>query len=286
MEAVRGRHVPSVQRNNLLFSRLVRYARFAGDVALVVAVCAILIVQIKWMLCYQFGYDDAFFSVHSKNIAAGYGFTSLYGTTEPDGIYKAIYPFPFNVGTGMGLLFPAAAFLGVFGNKWWVPGLSVIVLSTIVLAAGFLLLRVASFYRQSVSVVYAVGLVLSVAFLLMSPGGYYVVLFQLYGEWFSSVLIVSGTVFLFHSLEPRWSTEEAGVLAAVGAFLLAVAGNTKYPVILMIAPIVAIFWLVTLRPSVEPRRKQMTLLIAPLIIPLSFLVISIARYVAIGNFQR
>lgn len=263
-----------------------RYIRLTADVVLVVAVCALFIVQLKWMLCYQLGYDDAFFAVYAKNIAAGHGFTSLYGSTAPDGVYRATYPFPHDVGTGLGLLLPAAFVIKIFGNKPWVPGLALIALSMGGLASGFLLLRTARSYRQYISLVYAVGLVLSVAFLFMSPGGYYVVLFQLYGEWYASVLVVSGTVFLFHSLDSRWSSKGAGVVACVGSFLLAVAVNTKYPVILMVAVIVALFWLVVLCAPAEPGRKRMVLVTAPLIIPLSLLSVSVARYLAIGDYQR
>jgi hypothetical protein len=126
-----GSQLMKVHRSPFLF-RLSRGFVFAGA-GLVLAL--LLAIQVKWLSCYSLGYDDSQNSLLAKNLARGQGYVSLYGWTYPDGYYSVRNPFPYDITTGPALIVPAALFIRIFGNQYWAPGLTVVVLSLVLLLA-------------------------------------------------------------------------------------------------------------------------------------------------------
>lgn len=75
--------------------------------------------------------DDAWYAVVAKNLASGRGYTSTLQNGPP--VFRSI-AFDPTVGTGPTSIFPAALFIKIFGNTYWAPGLSHVVLVTGLLA--------------------------------------------------------------------------------------------------------------------------------------------------------
>lgn len=74
--------------------------------------------------------DDSKNAVIAKNLADGFG----YSATLIEGVYKTeVATFPTHIGVGPTIILPAALLIKLFGNTYWAPGLSLIVVWTIVL---------------------------------------------------------------------------------------------------------------------------------------------------------
>jgi hypothetical protein len=65
--------------------------------------------------------DDALFAHVSKNLAFGRGYVSSVRVDEPWRSSEAFYP---GIGTGPTVILPAAVLIHGFGNRYWVPGLT------------------------------------------------------------------------------------------------------------------------------------------------------------------
>ncbi len=86
--------------------------------------------------------DDAFIAVAAKNLATGHGYTASYrplqnGETSP----RRFDPL---ISTGPVLVFPAAALIRLWGNRFWVPGLVVVAACLLLLGRVFWYLRAAT----------------------------------------------------------------------------------------------------------------------------------------------
>jgi hypothetical protein len=75
--------------------------------------------------------DDAYIAVAAKNLAAGHGYSSSYPVL-PTRAFE-VREFDPMISTGPTLVLPAAAAIAIFGNQYWVPGLVVLLGSTILL---------------------------------------------------------------------------------------------------------------------------------------------------------
>ncbi|MES2960940.1 MAG: hypothetical protein V4694_00980 [Pseudomonadota bacterium] len=64
--------------------------------------------------------DDAFFAAVAKNLANGDGFSAVF--------FDQNYKFHFGISSGPLIILPAALMIFIFGNHYWVPGLTEILL--------------------------------------------------------------------------------------------------------------------------------------------------------------
>lgn len=81
--------------------------------------------------------DDAYFAVIAKNLAYGLGFTS---TVQPFVTHYIAQQFDPLIGTTPTIIVPAALFIKIFGNTYWAPGLSNVMLwSLLIVSIGFFL---------------------------------------------------------------------------------------------------------------------------------------------------
>ena len=83
--------------------------------------------------------DDAYFAIMAKNLAHGLGFTS---TVQPFATHYIAQQFDPLIGPTPAIIFPAALFIKIFGNTYWAPGLSNVILwSSLLIIIGILLQR-------------------------------------------------------------------------------------------------------------------------------------------------
>ena len=77
--------------------------------------------------------DDGAYALIAKNVATGIGYANTLTPYRSD--YGEIVPYDPTLGSGPAVILPAAACVAVFGNKYWVPGFSVVMLWLIPLSA-------------------------------------------------------------------------------------------------------------------------------------------------------
>jgi hypothetical protein len=82
--------------------------------------------------------DDGFFAMAAKNVATGVGYASTIQYEAP--VYTTVDFDPY-ITSGPTVILPAAVFIVVLGNRYWVPGLTVALLWLIPLLATVLILR-------------------------------------------------------------------------------------------------------------------------------------------------
>ena len=74
--------------------------------------------------------DDAYFAIIAKNLANGLGFAS---TVQPNVARYTVQQFDPLIGTTPTIIIPAALLIKIFGNTYWAPGLSNLILWSLLL---------------------------------------------------------------------------------------------------------------------------------------------------------
>jgi 4-amino-4-deoxy-L-arabinose transferase-like glycosyltransferase len=87
---------------------------------LIALACLITLAQfhLRQITTASIQYDDAHNANVAKNLAFGFGYSTSY---------HDIVPFNPEASTGPAVLLPAAAFVRLFGNRYWVPTFSIVV---------------------------------------------------------------------------------------------------------------------------------------------------------------
>src|SRR5215467_166137 len=96
--------------------------------------CLVVLAQfhVREIVASSIQYDDA----HNANVAKDLAFGMGYSTS-----YHELVPFNPEATTGPVILLPAAAFVWLFGNRYWVPTFAVVVCLWTALGVVLLLLR-------------------------------------------------------------------------------------------------------------------------------------------------
>ncbi len=108
-------------RNTLFLANAIAMILLSGFITI-----ALSLVWSKGICCG----DDAYFAVIAKNLAHGMGFTS---TVQPLVTRYTARPFDPVIGTTPTIIYSAALFIKIFGNTYWAPGLSNVVLWSVLL---------------------------------------------------------------------------------------------------------------------------------------------------------
>lgn len=82
--------------------------------------------------------DDAMFASVAKNFARGLGYSS---SLQPHSEEFRLVPFDVDITVGPTVILPAAALIKLFGNRYWVPGASAVLLWSTLLLLAWMLLR-------------------------------------------------------------------------------------------------------------------------------------------------
>ena len=202
--------------------------------------------------------DDALNATAAKNLAFGYGYSTSLDHNYPYGV-TGIVPFSWAIQTGPVLILPAAVFIGIFGNEFWVPGLV-----TAVAAALFLI---------------AIGLTqlqwappLAFAYMLLLVFLLYLVTLPLFHQWYvlmgeipaALLCILAASIFVGAS-KPGPSR------VALASFLFGLAVMTKYLAVLGYFPL--LLWLfidvITGKSSIGKAAGLALISIVCLLIPFS-----------------
>jgi hypothetical protein len=119
--------------------RLPQVGSIALRLAALVAACAFALAAIAQVravgICCG---DDAYFAHVAKNLALGYGYAS--SVQLEDDAYR-LKPFDPQVGSGPTLILPAAAAIEALGNRYWVPGVTHLLMEAALFGALFAMLR-------------------------------------------------------------------------------------------------------------------------------------------------
>ncbi len=175
-----------------------------------------------WGVCCA---DDAYSAVVAKNLATGLGYTS---TIPAGSLVFVATPFDPYATTGPTLILPTAILVKLFGNSYWVPGLSAVICWSILLLGLGLLART-----------YNAGAGLALSTLAFLSLNYVIPVYEqawdiLIGEVPAALLLVLG-VFLFFQSDTRRFKILAGIsfglailtkslsLGAIPAFFLGLA---------------------------------------------------------------
>src|SRR5215510_7938742 len=96
--------------------------------------CLVVLAQfhVRQIVASSIQYDDA----HNANVAKDLAFGVGYSTS-----YHELVPFNPEATTGPAMLLPAAAFVWLFGNRYWVPTFAVVVCLWAALGLVLFLLR-------------------------------------------------------------------------------------------------------------------------------------------------
>ncbi len=98
--------------------------------ALIVLAASLFLYQIYGVFNFSVWRDDAFFASVAKNLANGNGFSAVF--------FDQDYKFHYGISSGPALIVPAAVMIFIFGNYYWVPGLTAVLLIWVLLFAIFI----------------------------------------------------------------------------------------------------------------------------------------------------
>jgi hypothetical protein len=169
-------------------------------VALIAALACVSLLQfhVRQVVSSSILYDDAHNANVAKNFAMGFGYSTSY---------HEIVEFNPQASTGPSVLLPAAAFIRVFGNQYWVPTFSVVVCIWTTLLLVLALLR-----RHLGRFEWCVATAL-IAFALMV---YHVGEFGLLGDVPAALLAVASLLYLS---QPRESSNRLAPVLVAGLLL-------------------------------------------------------------------
>jgi hypothetical protein len=118
------------------FARLGSLALRSAALGVVVAFLLVAVARVQTVgVCCA---DDAFFAHVAKNLAFGHGYAS---SIQPEDLRYRLKPFDPQGGAGPTLILPAAVLIRVLGNRFWVPGLTVIGIQLVLLIGLWAVLR-------------------------------------------------------------------------------------------------------------------------------------------------
>lgn len=222
--------IGSLPADSKATSSVKRIAQTAGcwvaDVTFILVIIGLSCIQLRWLFSYPMEFDAAVNAVIAKNLAFGRGYVSIVGNVFPYGVYREVRPFPPEVTTGPGLVLPAAVFIRVLGNRYWVPGLTAMVVSSSALIAAFLVLRRRLGKPWLAGACAGGALLLGVLVICGLPGAV-TVLFSFVGEWSSAAYLILGNVLLFSGGLRNAAAGRPGLAQFLGFFFLACAYVTK-----------------------------------------------------------
>ena len=98
--------------------------------ALIALAVSLFLYQIYCVFNFPIWRDDAFFASVAKNLANGDGFSAVF--------FDQDYKFHYGISSGPALIMPAAAMIFIFGNHYWVPELTAVLLIWVLLFAIFI----------------------------------------------------------------------------------------------------------------------------------------------------
>ncbi len=98
--------------------------------ALIILATFLFLYQIYWVFNFPIWRDDAFFATVAKNLVNGNGFSAVF--------FDQDYKFHYGISSGPSLILPAAAMIFIFGNHYWVPELSAVLMIWSLLIAIFI----------------------------------------------------------------------------------------------------------------------------------------------------
>lgn len=98
--------------------------------ALIILAAFLFLYQIYWVFNFPIWRDDAFFATVAKNLVNGNGFSAVF--------FDQDYKFHYGISSGPALILPAAAMIFIFGNHYWVPELTAVLLIWSLLIAIFI----------------------------------------------------------------------------------------------------------------------------------------------------
>lgn len=93
----------------------------------------LIALQVYRVMHYSMWFDDALFSNVAKSLVNKEGYSSV--------IFDHSYPFHYNIGAGPLLILPAAFMIWIFGNQYWVPGITVVILIWAMLLINFVFVK-------------------------------------------------------------------------------------------------------------------------------------------------
>ena len=88
--------------------------------ALIILATFLFLYQIYWVFNFPIWRDDAFFATVAKNLVNGNGFSAVF--------FDQDYKFHYGISSGPSLILPAAAMIFIFGNHYWVPELTAVLM--------------------------------------------------------------------------------------------------------------------------------------------------------------
>lgn len=170
-------------------------------------------------------YDDAYIASVAKNLSMGHGYSTSF---------HSIKNFDSEISTGPTIIIPTALFIGIFGNKYWVPGLAS---SFIIMIMLFIVLWMPSGIGLNSIKLRSYCLLILLFFICYLFRNNEHLWFSLYGEVPSALFAVTATMLIFSSDSPSaWRSLFAGIIAGA-AFLTKTITAFNIIALLMVLPV-------------------------------------------------
>jgi len=210
-----------------------------------------------WLLIFQaarlystpLAYDDAYLAAAAKSLAFGHGYATHY---------PSVRPFDVQLGVGLTLEFPAAGLIALFGNEYWVPGLTTVLTIDILLVAIFFQLK----RRLPITDLYRVATAGLLALAVLTADSDEWLLSHWYaflGDIPSALAVILAILFLARDLA------QTGAPRASTGLLMGLAINVKLVAVLGVAPAMLFGVLVGHRSARGSVRNSSLFIIAALV---------------------
>lgn len=217
------------------------------------------------------GYDDAYNASVAKNLSSGLGYATSF---------NKIILFNHEITTGPTLIIPASIFIKFFGNQYWVPAITALVIVLILFSLLVYILN-SYFVNSSVAPINQKRTFIKFSFSILLLSIFWIPdlsIIEFLGELPAALFMCAGTLFLF---KPHSSNFDI----IWGGLLFGLSITTKFISISLIIPII-LFWAILLfyknKNFNNPKKNLTKILVLAVSIFLPGLVFEIYKLLSIG----
>lgn len=210
--------------------------------------------------------DDSYFSTAAKNFANGHGYAVSF-QSPADGL-KVFEPA---ITTGPTLILPAALLIKIFGNQFWITGVSTIVVNIFI----FILLYLFSFRIFGLVKANIFSILLLFSFYLCTSPSWFILWYTILGE-------AAGAGFFLVGLLIFCFLRESKKYLYLSMFLFGLAIITKLIYLLILAPVLAYFYLETIHVDKFSRKSLRVFISGMLMCALPHIFWEIFKLVSLG----
>ena len=154
--------------------------------------------------------DDSYFAGVAKNLVLGKGYSGVY--------YDKIVPFDAGITAGPVVILPAALMIALFGNGYWVPGLtSLLLISALLMLAFHQLKHVAQALRWQCGATFLLATLLLTNHEIGFPGENMMLWYKLLGEVPGALLVIIASLHIGARRQNPQAIFAGGIIAGLAA---------------------------------------------------------------------